>query len=145
MKTGVWIKHDGSSECPIDVDMLCKIKKSSGIDLESFLSAGAWKWGGVLEYMIEPQSIDDATPEEWNNVTNKITKANDSALDIQIQGDHYKKFKIQPVEFIHANHIPFCEASAIKYLCRWKDKGGVKDLEKAKHFIDLLIELESKK
>jgi hypothetical protein len=57
-----------------------------------------------------------------------------------VQGNHYKQFKIQPVEFIHANNIPFCEASAIKYLCRWTDKGGVKDLEKAKPFIDLLIE-----
>lgn len=65
-------------------------------------------------------------------------------LDIQIAGDHYKKLKIQPVEYIHANKIPFMEGSAIKYLTRWRDKGGVADLEKAKHFIDLLIELESR-
>lgn len=67
-----------------------------------------------------------------------------SALDIQVSGDHYKQAKIQPIEFIHANNIPFCEANVIKYIFRWKSKNGVKDLEKAKHYIDLLIELESK-
>jgi len=68
-----------------------------------------------------------------------------SALEVQIQGNHYKHMKIQPVEFIHANGIPFIEGCIIKYVARWKLKGGVKDLEKAKHFIDLLIELENKK
>jgi hypothetical protein len=65
-----------------------------------------------------------------------------SALDIQVGGTHYKQMKIQPVEFIHANNIPYCEANAIKYLCRWRDKGGIRDLEKAKHYIDLLIQME---
>ena len=67
-----------------------------------------------------------------------------TALDKQVAGDHYKKLKIQPIEFIHANNIPFAEGSAIKYLTRWRDKGGIADLEKAKHFIELLIELEKK-
>jgi hypothetical protein len=67
-----------------------------------------------------------------------------SALDSQVQGDHYRKMKIQPVQFIHANNIPFIEGCIIKYASRWRDKGGVKDLEKIKHFVDLLIELESK-
>lgn len=65
-------------------------------------------------------------------------------LEVQIAGDHYRKLKIQPIEYIHANGIPFAEGSAIKYLTRWRDKGGVKDLEKARHFIDLLIELETR-
>ena len=71
--------------------------------------------------------------------------AETSALNNQVAGDHYKKLKIQPVEFIHANNIPFIEGCIIKYASRWRDKGGVKDLEKIKHFVDLLIELESKK
>lgn len=66
-------------------------------------------------------------------------------LATQIGGTHYKNLAIQPVEYIHANGIPFCEASSIKYLTRWRDKGGVADLEKAKHFIELLIELENRK
>lgn len=64
------------------------------------------------------------------------------ALSTQIGGDHYKKHRIQPVEFIHTNGIPFIEANCIKYLVRWREKGGVKDLEKVKHYVDLLIELE---
>jgi UDP-3-O-acyl-N-acetylglucosamine deacetylase len=70
------------------------------------------------------------------------TKPSDSALATQVGGDHYKKLKIQPVEYIHANNIPFMEGSAIKYLTRWRDKGGTADLLKAKHFIDLLLQLE---
>lgn len=67
-----------------------------------------------------------------------------SALDVQEGGDHYKKRAIQPVQYIHANGIGFFEGSVIKYVTRWRDKGGIKDLEKARHFIDLLIELENK-
>jgi len=66
-----------------------------------------------------------------------------SALDKQVGGGHYKDFPIQPIEFIHKNGIGFCEGNAIKYLCRWRDKNGIQDLEKAKHYIDLLIEMEN--
>jgi hypothetical protein len=65
-----------------------------------------------------------------------------NALNTQIGGDHYKKLKIQPIEFIHANNIPFIEGNIIKYIVRWRDKNGVKDLEKVKHYVDLLISLE---
>ena len=67
-----------------------------------------------------------------------------SPLDVQIAGSHYKELPIQPVEYIHANKIPFIEGSVIKYVTRWRNKGGLADLEKAKHFLDLLIELERK-
>jgi hypothetical protein len=67
-----------------------------------------------------------------------------NALDVQQGGDHYKKHRIQPIEYIHANGIPFAEGSVIKYVTRWRDKGGIKDLEKARHFLDLLIELETR-
>lgn len=67
-----------------------------------------------------------------------------SALDTQIAGDHYKSQKIQPIEYIHANGIPFAEGCVIKYVSRWRSKGGLKDLEKARHFLDLLIELETR-
>ena len=67
-----------------------------------------------------------------------------SALNKQVAGGHYKALAIQPIEYIHANSIPFAEGSVIKYVTRWRDKGGVADLEKAKHFLELLIELETK-
>ncbi len=68
-----------------------------------------------------------------------------SALDKQVNGDHYKSQAIQPVEFIHANGLGFCEGNVVKYVTRWRAKGGVADLEKAKHYLELLIELESRK
>lgn len=67
-----------------------------------------------------------------------------SALDVQVSGDHYKKKAIQPVEYIHANGLGFCEGNVVKYVTRWKDKGGVGDLEKARHYLDILIQLESR-
>jgi len=67
-----------------------------------------------------------------------------SALSKQVDGDHYKKLVIQPAEYNHANKVPFIEGCIIKYATRWKDKGGIKDLEKIIHFAELLIELESK-
>jgi hypothetical protein len=68
-----------------------------------------------------------------------------SALDVQVAGNHYKDLKIQPVEFIHANGIGYFEGNVIKYVSRWRAKGGMADLEKARHYIDLLIELERRK
>jgi len=81
---------------------------------------------------------------ELNQVFEPSDEAVENPLTKQVAGDHYKKLKIQPIEYIHANGIPFAEGCAIKYLTRWRDKGGIADLEKAKHFIELLIELEKK-
>lgn len=66
-----------------------------------------------------------------------------SALSKQVAGAHYKARKIQPVEYIHANSLDFFEGSVVKYITRWRQKNGITDLEKAKHFIELLIELEN--
>jgi Protein of unknwon function (DUF3310) len=68
-----------------------------------------------------------------------------SALENQIGGIHYKNNAIQPVEYIHANHLGYCEGNVIKYVSRWKQKNGIPDLEKAKHYLEILIELETRK
>jgi hypothetical protein len=60
-------------------------------------------------------------------------------------GSHYLEMAIQPVEFIHKNGIGFIEGCVINYVSRWRKKGGVEDLRKAKHFIELLIEMETSK
>ena len=65
-----------------------------------------------------------------------------NALDIQVGGNHYKNYKIQPIEFIMANNLDFCQANVIKYVCRCYQKNGLEDLNKAKHYIDLLIQLK---
>lgn len=63
-------------------------------------------------------------------------------LKKQIGGKHYKSLKIQPVEFIVANNIPYIEGCVIKYVCRHKDKNKKEDILKAIHYLNLLIELE---
>jgi hypothetical protein len=65
-----------------------------------------------------------------------------SSLDIQVGGNHYKEMAIQPIEFIMKNNIGFMEGNAIKYISRWRSKGGVEDLKKARHYLDMLIEFE---
>lgn len=84
------------------------------------------------------------SPIQWPRMETIEDAHTPSALNTQVAGNHYSKMKIQPVEFIHANGIPFIEGCIIKYAARWRDKGGVEDLKKIKHFVDLLIELESK-
>ena len=65
-----------------------------------------------------------------------------TAIEKQIGGKHYKDMAIQPVEYIHRNGLGFCEGNVVKYVSRWREKGGAEDLLKARHFIDLLIEME---
>lgn len=67
------------------------------------------------------------------------------ALQTQVGGAHYTDMTIQPIEYIQANCIPFPEGNIIKYVSRWRAKGGIKDLEKAKHHLELLIEFETAK
>ena len=58
----------------------------------------------------------------------------------QVGGNHYLKYKIQPIDFILQNQLDFCQGCVIKYILRFKEKGGVQDLLKAKHYIELLID-----
>ena len=57
-----------------------------------------------------------------------------------ISNQHYKELAIQPTEYIVKNNIPFCEGNVIKYVSRWRDKGGVEDLKKAISYLEYLIE-----
>jgi hypothetical protein len=91
----------------------------------------------TVEKLLDKEGIYYQDDKGFHHIPN-------SALDKQVAGDHYKNLKIQPIEYIHANGIPFAEGSVIKYVTRWRDKGGIKDLEKAKHFIELLIEMETR-
>lgn len=62
------------------------------------------------------------------------------ATDVQIGGGHYKDLKIQPIQFILANGLGFCEGNVVKYVTRYASKNGIEDLKKARHYLDLLIE-----
>lgn len=78
--------------------------------------------------------------EEQNRDSNKKPKARAS----QVGGSHYRDLKIQPIEYIQANNLGYCEGNVIKYISRFKAKGGVEDLKKAAQYIEMLIEAEQK-
>ena len=63
-----------------------------------------------------------------------------SAYKKQIGGNHYRKYKVQPSQFVTENKLLYPEGCVIKYVVRHQDKGGKQDLEKAKHMIDMIIE-----
>ena len=58
----------------------------------------------------------------------------------QICGNHYRRYKVQPSQFVTENKLLYPEGCVIKYVIRHQDKGGKQDLEKAKHMIDMIIE-----
>ena len=62
------------------------------------------------------------------------------SLDKQVDGNHYSKMKIQPAYFINENDLPFAEGNAIKYICRHKSKGKAKDIQKAIHYLVMILE-----
>lgn len=68
-----------------------------------------------------------------------------SARTSQIGGSHYREMAIQPADYILANRIGWAEGCAIAYISRWRQKGGIEDLEKAVHTLQLLIDAESAK
>lgn len=66
------------------------------------------------------------------------------AFETQVGGDHYKKMKIQPMEYSLANGLDAAQHTVVKYVSRFRDKGGIQDLEKAIHVIRMLIDWELK-
>ena len=65
-----------------------------------------------------------------------------NSLKTQVGGNHYTKLEIQPIEYSMINHLDPLQHSVIKYITRFRDKGGIEDLHKARHCIDILIEFE---
>ncbi|MDX8384168.1 MAG: DUF3310 domain-containing protein [Ghiorsea sp.] len=64
---------------------------------------------------------------------------NNDPLKTQVGGSHYKDMVIQPIEYITRNNIPYIEGNIIKYISRHRAKGGLENLEKARHYLDMLI------
>lgn len=81
-------------------------------------------------------------PGDANSAASTPPNTMTNPLDIQINGTHYKDLPIQPVQYIHANKMGFCEGNIVKYITRYRSKGGKADLLKVIHYAQLLIELE---
>lgn len=62
--------------------------------------------------------------------------------DRQVDGTHYQKLKIQPIQYILENKIGYCEGNIIKYVSRWREKGGISDLRKVIQYAEFLIAQE---
>ena len=86
--------------------------------------------------------MSDTKNIDWHKEEKCDFEGDNNALSKQVSGSHYKNYEVQPVEFCQRNKLNYCESAAIKYLCRHRDKNGIDDLRKAKHYIELLIEIE---
>lgn len=137
-----WIAWNGAKVLPAGLarDARVEVMLRNGQTATAPLEHWVWEWGtpnsphsgsDIVSYRLVREATDNPAQAK-------------KALDVQVGGGHYKDMKIQPIEYIHANGIPFAEGSVIKYVSRWRAKGGVEDLKKARHFLDLLIDLESK-
>jgi hypothetical protein len=82
--------------------------------------------------------------KEKGVVNNKVKLGELSSLLKQVGGDHYKKMVIQPAEFINKNKLLFAEGNAIKYICRHSEKGGIQDVDKAIHYLEMVKERDYK-
>lgn len=80
-------------------------------------------------------SLNDISPQEWDRVRA-------SALDRQVGGSHYKDCEIEPIEYILANSLGYCEGNVVKYITRYATKGGAQDLDKVIHYVELLKEIK---
>jgi|TARA_R100001463_G_scaffold50089_1_gene100097 hypothetical protein len=82
-------------------------------------------------------TIDKLTPKEWDQAIDKLATNN------QVGGEHYNTLKIQPIDYIYANKLSYNLGSCLKYITRNKgeNEDRIKDLLKAKHFIDLELEM----
>lgn len=96
----------------------------------------------------EPATTTPAVkPFTENDAVELLRKASAPAepLDVQIGGDHYKRMAIQPITYIEANELGFSEGNVVKYVTRWKFKGGIQDLEKALDVLTKKIAFEKEK
>lgn len=96
---------------------------------------------GMLECTLglEVQHFTDVDPGNPLTVPSSVTQ---SALNVQVGGEHYKNLAIQPVEYIHANNLSFLEGNVVKYITRHKTKNKAQDIRKIIHYCTLILQLE---
>lgn len=99
------------------------------------IDQGPWDYEpGVPATVAQIFNPDGTTKRGYPHVTNPRR---------QVGGNHYLRHgNMQPFDIIDEYELNFYEGTALKYLLRWREKGGVEDLEKAKHFIEILIQKE---
>jgi hypothetical protein len=104
------------------------VKKVKNDNVEHLKKALQQKMLKVIP-MLETQTISISSP------------APVSANAVQVGGGHYQGKAIQPWDYIVSNRLGYLEGNVVKYVSRWQDKGGRQDLEKARHYLDKLLEV----
>ncbi len=102
------------------------------------------KDGWVVAYVNGQQPTTDqrVTAARFDQAASEAFDATpQSATDRQIGGDHYKSLKIQPIEYIDANNMPYLEGNVVKYVTRHASKNGVQDIDKAIHYLELIKQM----
>jgi hypothetical protein len=115
-------EHEIESCC--DGGRQCKVE-TEGVDLPKTIQPG------MMVELTYPYEI----------VGSPIYKSDDPQLK-QVGGEHYKGLAIEPVEYCQRNQLGYCESNAVKYVTRHRLKGGKQDLQKAIHYLELLLKLE---
>ena len=95
----------------------------------------------IDEYMKSLKIEEEVNDGFYGGSEGYLQKANKK----QVAGSHYSEKSIQPWDYIHANNLCYFTGNCVKYVSRWKDKGGIEDLKKAIHYLEKLIELEQGK
>ena len=86
------------------------------------------------------RAVNDAMNEAALDLANEMSAAQENARAIQV-GDHYSKLAIQPFEYAMRNGFDPGQTLVLRYITRYKDKNGIEDLRKARHVIDMMIEM----
>jgi len=87
-----------------------------------------------------PQKLITNPLEEYVKAIQSLPEDPKGALSRQIGGGHYKDMPLQPIEYILANELGFCEGNIVKYITRYKAKGGAEDVKKVIHYAQILLE-----
>ena len=85
-------------------------------------------------------TLEDELKEHISTLKQQLNPNGEVVWDKQVGGSHYQNFTIQPAEFVNKNKLLFAEGNAIKYICRHKLKGKQKDIEKAIHYLEMILE-----
>lgn len=116
--------------------------KDETIRLESLLKTGEWQDLAEAMTKFDKQVMEDMEDKVIHAPLLSSRRIEESALDVQVGGEHYRNCKIQPIEFIHANKLDFIQGCVVKYITRAQNKGGKEDVLKVVHYARLLLELE---
>lgn len=119
-----WIEWKGG-ECPVAGDVWVDVRLRNG--LSSRGAAHCYRWRNDSEV-----------------AAYRLAYASSNANATQVGGDHYKSKTIQPWDYITSNGLTYLEGCVVKYVSRHREKGGVDDLKKARHYLDKLIEVEQR-